>query len=197
MINKITIISLLLGALIGGSAIGIKNSVNNNQIGQGNQNGKQLQINKSNCLSDDCLTVDDLDYPAGELSSEVQNVLYKAIQDEYKAKAVYEATINKFGSVRPFSMIVRAEEQHISSLKSIYDKYGLAIPEPEKLSLSIPDKLSDVCQIGVDAEIKNASLYKNELLPKVSEYLDIAFVFTNLMNASQEKHLPAFQRCAK
>lgn len=196
MINKITIISLLIGALIGGSVIGIKNNIDNGEDDQGNQNGKHLQINRGNCLSDECLSVDNLDYPAGELSPEIQDALYKAIQDEYKAKAVYEATIDKFGSVRPFSMIVRAEEQHISSLKAVYDKYGLTIPEPEILSLSIPDTLSEVCQIGVDAEIENADLYKNELLPKVSEYSDITLVFTNLMNASQEKHLPAFQRCS-
>ncbi len=197
MINKITIISLLLGTLIGGGVIGIKNNIDNNQINQENQNGKQSQINKGNCLSDDCLAVDGLNYPADELSKEIQDALYKAIQDEYKAKALYELTIDKFGSVKPFSMIVRAEEQHISSLKAIYDKYGLKIPEPEKISLSIPNTLSEVCKIGVNAEIENANLYKSELLPKVSKYSDITSVFTNLMNASQEKHLPAFQRCAR
>lgn len=196
MINKITIISLLLGTLIGGSVIGIKNNIDDNQINKGNQNGKQSQIDRGNCLADDCLAVDGLDYPTDELPNEIQDALYKAIQDEYKAKALYELTIDKFGSVKPFSMIVRAEEQHISSLKAIYDKYGLKIPEPEKISLSIPDTLSEVCQIGVDAEIENANLYKSELLPKVSKYSDITSVFTNLMNASQEKHLPAFQRCA-
>ncbi len=196
MINKTIIISLILVVLIGVGVIRIKNSFTNKQTSGENQNRKQLQINRDNCLSDDCLFVENLDYPAGELSVEVQNSLYKAIQDEYKAKAVYEATINKFGSVRPFSMIVRAEEQHISLLRAIYDKYGLTIPEPEKISLSIPDMLSEVCQVGVNAETENVGLYKKELLPKVSEYSDITSVFTNLMNASQEKHLPAFQRCA-
>lgn len=197
MINKITITSLILGVLIGGGIVGMNNFSTDNEVNRGNQNRTQLQINKTNCLSDDCLIVEGLDYPVGELSIKVRDALYKAIQDEYKAKAVYEATIDKFGSIRPFSMIVRAEEQHISSLKAIYDKYGLAIPEPEELSLSIPDTLSEACQIGVNAEIENADLYKKELLPKVSEYPDITFVFNNLMNASQEKHLPAFERCAK
>lgn len=196
MINKITIIGLLIGALIGGSVIGIKNNIGKNEVNQGNKNSENLQVNRDNCLSDDCLSVDDLDYPVDELSSEIQDTLYKAIKDEYKAKAVYEATIDKFGSVRPFSMIIRAEEQHISSLEAIYDKYGLTIPEPEKLSIYIPDTLPEVCQIGVNAEIENVNLYKKELLPKVSKYSDITSVFNNLMNASQGKHLPAFQRCA-
>ena len=196
MINKFTLLSLVLGVLIGVGSITIKNRTHNDQIVQDNNTTRQLQINRGNCLADDCLLVEGLDYPADELDPEIQEALYKAIQDEYKAKALYEATIDKFGFIRPFSMIVRAEEQHISSLRSIYDKYGLTIPEPESLSLSIPESLSDVCQLGVAAEIENVDLYKKELLPKVSKYSDITSVFTNLMNASQEKHLPAFRRCA-
>ncbi len=191
MINKITATSLLIGVLIG---VGIVFLKNDNQI---DKNNKSSQLNKDNCLSEDCLIVDDLEYPASQLPADVEQALYEAIQDEYKARTLYEVTIDKFGAVRPFSMIVRAEEQHISSLKSIYDKYGLDIPDPENISLSMPDKLSEVCQIGVDAEIANVNLYKNELLSKVYEYPDITSVFNNLMNASQEKHLPAFERCAK
>ena len=71
-----------------------------------------------------CLLVDNLEYPAGELSSEVQQALDEAINDEYKALSTYEAVIAKLGSVRPFSMIKGAEVQHIASLKAIYDKYG-------------------------------------------------------------------------
>ena len=55
--------------------------------------------------------------------------------------------------------------------------------------------LTAACQTGVDAEIANADLYKNILLPIVTNYPDITAVFTNLMNASEEKHLPAFEKC--
>jgi hypothetical protein len=157
------------------------------------QNG---EINKGNCLADDCLLVEDLEYPAGELPSEIQSALDEAINDEYKALSTYEAVIAEFGNVRPFSMIKGAEEQHIASLKAIYDKYGLDVPEntwPDKVST--PQTLQEACQVAVDAEIANAALYKNELLPAVEKYEDIVSVFTNLMNASDQKHLPAFDRC--
>lgn len=157
---------------------------------------KQQKVDKESCLADDCLLVEDLDYPAGVLSSDVQSALYKAIQDEYKARAMYNAVIDKFGLVRPFSMIIRAEDQHISSLKAIYDKYDLEVPAEEKQNILLPETLKEVCEIGVQAEIDNAKLYKEELLPIVLNYKDITSVFTNLMNASQEKHLPAFSRCA-
>lgn len=153
-------------------------------------------VTKHNCLADDCLAVQDLNYPVGSLPSEVKSALDQAIDDEYKALSVYQAVIAKFGQVRPFSMVKSAEEQHIASLKSIYDKYGLTVPSNNwTKKVTAPQTLKQACQTGVDAEIANANLYKNNLLPAVKDYQDITLVFTNLMDASQEKHLPAFERC--
>ncbi|MFA6553639.1 MAG: hypothetical protein WCT27_04385 [Patescibacteria group bacterium] len=155
-------------------------------------------ITEQNCVADDCLLVNGLEYPASTLPEAVITALGKAIDDEYKARATYEAVIEKLGSIRPFSMIIRAEEQHISSLKAIYDKYGVAIPadpyNPD--TLDIPDTVASSCNLGVDAEIANAALYRDELLSEVSTYPDIVAVFENLMNASQDKHLPAFRKCS-
>lgn len=148
------------------------------------------------CLSDDCLAVDNLEYPAGELPSNVIAALNSAIDDEYKAHSTYEAVIDEIGSARPFSMIIRAEEHHIASLKSIYDKYGLTVPEDPYTNVEVADTKEANCAIGVQAEIDNAALYRDKLLPEVSDYPDISAVFTSLMNASQDKHLPAFERCA-
>lgn len=175
------------------------NSTGNGQgsgLGQGRGTPNNPQ-SRRNCLADDCLAVDELTYPAGELSDTSKTSLNKALDDEYKAQATYEAIMAKLGNIRPFIMIIRAEEQHISSLKALFDKYGLEIPgNPYTGKITSPQTLSEACTAGVDAEIANASLYKDELLPSVTEYEDITLVFTNLMNASQEKHLPAFQRCA-
>ncbi len=152
--------------------------------------------NRSNCLADDCLAISDLEYPAGELSSVAKLTLDKAITDEYKALSVYLAVIEKFGANRPFSMIKGAEEQHIAQLKAIYDKYDLALPATAVIiKIDAPATLQQACQIGVDAEIANAALYQTELLPSVAQYADFTAVFTNLMNASTNKHLVAFERC--
>lgn len=151
---------------------------------------------RANCVSDDCLAVDNLDYPAATLSDSARTALDLALADEYKALSVYEAVIAKFGPVRPFIMIKGAETQHIASLKALYDKYGLALPESAKLTIvTSPSTLSEACELGVTAEIANAALYQDQLLPSVSAYPDLTAVFTNLMNASSQKHLPAFNRC--
>jgi len=173
-----------------GNDVGSNNKTGNSPM------GNKGEPNRGNCLSDDCLLVENLEYPVGDLPQEVQDALIEAINDEYKALATYEAVISEFGNVRPFSMIKGAEEQHIASLKAVFDKYGMEIPENAWLGkVSAPETLQDACQTGVDAEIANATLYDDELLPAVKEYEDITAVFTNLMNASQDKHLPAFDRC--
>lgn len=153
-------------------------------------------LTEKTCLADDCLLVEGLEYPVGELSVDVQEALGEAINDEYKALSTYEAVIDEFGNVRPFSMIKGSEEQHIALLKTIYDKYGLEVPENTWSSkVTVPDTLTEACQIGVDAEISNVALYEDELIPSVSEYLDITEVFITLMEASEKKHLPAFDKC--
>lgn len=164
---------------------------------QGNGSGKRGQSTMHNCVADECLNVDNLEYPVGALSDEAKTALNRAIDDEYKALATYEKTIETIGSKRPFSMIVRAEEQHISALKSLFDKYGITIPENQWMGKAdAPASLTEACQTGVSAETANAKLYRDELLPAVRNYEDITGVFTNLMNASQRNHLPAFERCS-
>ncbi len=154
--------------------------------------------NKGNCLADGCLAVDDLEFPVAELSGNAKDALLSALDDEYKAFATYQAIMQKLGNVRPFIMISRAEEQHISSLKSLFDKYGLDVPENSYIgAINAPETLAAACTAGVTAEEENAALYNDELLPEVSDYEDITAVFKNLMNASEQKHLPAFERCAE
>jgi len=192
-------VGLLIVGIGGGYLIfkGVQdNTLKTFESGQRNQYGQTQNVNKRNCNSDDCLTIDNIDYPVGTLSEDAKIALEKAIDDEYKAYSTYEATIDKLGMIRPFSMIIRAEENHISSLKALLDKYGLDIPENEWLGkVTVGETKQEACQIGVDAEIANAKLYKEELLPAVTEYDDITNVFTNLMNASEQKHLPAFEKC--
>jgi len=154
------------------------------------------EVSADNCVGDSCLSVDGLEYPAGELPAAVSSAVKAALDDEYKAFSTYDAVIAKLGSVRPFSMIIRAEESHIASLKAVLDKYGETIPaNPYAGKVVVKSTAKENCQIGVDAEIANVALYRDELLSKVAGYDDITAVFNNLMNASKDKHLPSFEKC--
>jgi hypothetical protein len=55
--------------------------------------------------------------------------------------------------------------------------------------------LADACALSAQAEVANFALY-DQWIATVSAYPDLVQVFTNLRNASEFSHLPAFQACA-
>ena len=133
----------------------------------------------------------------GELDEEEVEALLMALDDEYKAWSVYDQVIADFGDVRPFTQIMRAEENHIAALVTLFDRYDLDVPENEWPG-NVPtfDSLAAACEAGVQAEIDNGALY-DELFSMVkADNPDIIQVFTSLQQASETKHLPAFERCA-
>ncbi|MFT9599477.1 DUF2202 domain-containing protein [Mesobacillus sp.] len=125
----------------------------------------------------------------------LDEALVYAIQDEYLAQARYDVVIGKFGSIRPFSNIKAAEQQHISALVTLFQKYEKQIPEDNaKQYVTAPDTLKDAFNEGVQAEIDNIAMYdKLKTIPSLPE--DAKMVFTQLGNASKN-HLRAFQRGA-
>jgi len=147
--------------------------------------GVQQKIHEENYI---------LSLPKENISESEIEALSLAINDEYKARATYKKVIEKFGEVRPFSNIINSEENHISALKSLYNKYDLDIPTDEWYD-KVPefDSVEDACEAGVHAEVENAALY-DELFSKVDNQ-DIIAVFTSLRDASENSHLPAFEKC--
>ncbi len=138
---------------------------------------------------------------AQQLPEPVYQAVLLALEDEYHAEAVYDATLEKFGDQRPFSNIIKAERVHQSALQKILDDNGLSYEQSSYLSGEksvgeLSGTLKEVCAVGVAAEIENARLYDEDLLPVVVDYPEITQVFVNLRDASIDKHLPAFERCA-
>jgi hypothetical protein len=144
----------------------------------------------------DCLICDMGETYAGPLSLQEVEGLLKALNDEYHAWAVYEQVIQDFGQVKPFVNIQRSEEKHIDALLRLFDKYDVPVPENAWIG-NVPsfDSVQDACAAGLDAEIANVALY-DEIFG-TTDRDDILTVYAALQSASQESHLPAFQRCAK
>ncbi len=130
--------------------------------------------------------------PLGDKTSQA---LVLAINDEYKARAFYQAVIDRFGSVRPFANIVTAETAHIEALERLLSAYGLPVP-PDTYAGSVqaPATLQEAAMAGIEAEKANVAMY-DAFLTFVQEP-DIVAVFTQLRDVSQTKHLPAFERYA-
>jgi len=135
------------------------------------------------------------------MSATEQNATLLALDDEYKAYSTYFVVIEKHGEIRPFTNIINAETGHISALVEALTADGIEIPENpylngEKPRPEAPDTVQASCALGVAAEIANAALYDDELLPMVEGNEELTTIFNNLRDASNDKHLKAFERCA-
>jgi len=123
-----------------------------------------------------------------------ETALIEALEDEYKARATYRRIIENFGPVRPFINIVEAEDRHASALLRLFDRFGLEPPKDDwAAKVEAPETIAEACREAVAAEIENGAMY-DRLLAAVDEPA-IRDVFLNLQDASQNRHLPAFQRC--
>lgn len=130
------------------------------------------------------------------LSDPEIHALNEALDDEYRAWATYDQVIADFGETPPFSNIREAEARHIEALCTLFARYGLPVPEnswPGKVARY--PSLQAACEAGVAAEIANGELY--ERLLGATRRPDILTVLSHLQEASQQRHLPAFQRCAQ
>jgi hypothetical protein len=129
------------------------------------------------------------------LTNREVRVLTEALDDEYRSWATYDQVIADFGEVRPFINIREAEARHIQALLGLFERYGLAVPtNPWPGKIERYPSLRTACEAGVAAEIANGDMYTRLLGQTQRE--DILRVLQNLQEASQQRHLPAFQRCA-
>jgi len=130
------------------------------------------------------------------LDARERQTLADALDDEYKSHETYAQVIRDFGEVRPFINIVEAEARHIAALLALFDRYGTVQPENRWAGKAPRFKsVHAACLAGVQGEIENVALYDRLLAS--TRRADILDVFQSLRAASQDRHLPAFQRCAQ
>jgi len=132
---------------------------------------------------------------ASDQSPEAADALRQALEDEYRAEATYAATIEKFGEIRPFSNIIKAEQRHSERAKAEMDRLGIEYDpvNPFTGTIPAPDTVLAACEQAVQAEVDNIELY-DRLLPTIED-AQVRETLTKLQWASRERHLPAFQRC--
>lgn len=146
--------------------------------------------------TDECLICDfDMAQYSGPLSADEVDGLLLALNDEYRAWAIYGQVIIDHGDVRPFTSIQSSEASHINSLIALFNTYGIPVPENPWIG-QVPSFTTtpEACAAGVDAEILNSELY--DKLFSTTDRQDILDVYTFLQQASDSNHLPAFERCS-
>lgn len=122
----------------------------------------------------------------------INDMLTYAVQDEYLARGEYLAIIDKFGSQKPYTNIISAEETHLAYLKEVYLAYEIDFPADESAShIVVPSNLLEAAETGVQAEIDNIAMYELFLTYDLPE--NISKVFSALKSGS-DSHLLAFQK---
>jgi len=132
----------------------------------------------------------------GDLKKEEVDGLFLALNDEYLAWATYDQINQDFSNPRPFINIQEAEARHALRLKDVFKTYNLPLPE-NRWKGNVPkfQSVAEACKAGVAAEIANRDLYKR--LFETTKREDILIVYRALQRASEENHLPAFERCGQ
>jgi hypothetical protein len=124
----------------------------------------------------------------------LEEALTAALDDEYRARATYRAVLRAYGEVRPFANIVQSEERHIEALERLCKRYDVKVPpDPYASRIPAPESLEAACEAAAAAERENGALYER-LIAAAGQRADVAEVFRRLRAASQENHLPAFER---
>jgi rubrerythrin len=132
----------------------------------------------------------------GPLSNETTQFLTQAIQNEYRARALYQAVIDKFGQVLPFANIVRTESMHVAALNRLFTNHGLSVPvDTFAGKVEAPATLAEAFGLAIQTETDNAAMYDGFL--KTVKEADVARVFTRLGTASSDMHLKAFEYYSK
>ncbi len=159
------------------------------QNGAGNQNGQASRGASAGLYTNLPPAVE------GEVPEEVVALMGDGWLDEVHALAVYQAILEQFGDVAPFSNILEAEAQHQAAWEFLFDRYGLTVPEVPAFDIPEFASLQDACAAAAAAEIANFELY-DEMLEAFADYPDIYQIVLALRNASEFNHLPAFENCA-
>ena len=128
-------------------------------------------------------------------SNEVQAAMAEALQAEYQAYFTYSGVVEDFEPDFPFSVIRDAEESHYTAILNLYDRRGLQAPQSQWDLGNVPRyaTLAAACDAALAEEFEMIAMYDRLLGLALPE--DVARVFGNLLRASEERHVPAFQRC--
>lgn len=140
-------------------------------------------------------TAPDLPPPAAELSVATINAMREAIQEEYFSFFTYSGVVADFGAVLPFDLIDDAEQRHVDAIGMLFTWHGLDVPTSLWDGANTPefDVLVEACEAGREIELATISMYQESLRLDLPQ--DVRTVFQNLLTASVEQHLPAFETC--
>ena len=124
------------------------------------------------------------------------DVLAAALDREYYAGVLYDRVLTDLGPVSPFDTVSESEDQHQATVAALFSKRGWTVP-PNPYAIGQMPAFASVaaaCRHAAGNEEEVAATYQALLaaaLPK-----DVRTVFGNMLAATVDHHLAAFERCA-
>ena len=134
--------------------------------------------------------------PDSDLHAQVTWFALMSSDGEYAAAASYQAVIDAFGPVEPYTTIKEGEERHIEALIRQLDRLGYEAPaNPYLGQIEAPADLQTAAEAWAVGEIANVEMY-DDLLALVDDS-NIERVLGNWRRASLESPLPLFELAAQ
>ena len=130
------------------------------------------------------------------LSSGAKTALLRALDEEYRAEALYASIgSSKIGARPPFLQVTRSDRRHAWILEALALAHGVDLPQNPWTTAKQPEtaNVAAGCRAGVESEKKTIALY-DELL-KTDVPADLRRALEHLRAASAERYLPTFEAC--
>jgi hypothetical protein len=132
-------------------------------------------------------------YTGSTLTPEEIEFLNTAYKDEAKCQYFFKKVMEKFPDAG-FAKIMNSEQNHVSTLESVYNKYEIALPTNLDFStITIPSSVDEACSIGLKYEQDNVEMYKNFLKNVTNTFLKT--VFEDLRDITTYRNIPAVEKC--
>ncbi len=144
--------------------------------------------------------------PTRTADAQLTATLVFSHEEERMACDLYQLFADTYGDARPFSMIVRSEQQHMEAVGRLLAAYGVADPSVGKAAGVYDDpalqqlydtwkaqglvSVTEAAKVGVALEQRDIA--DLEALIKATRQRDVTDVFTKLLAASRN-HLRAFE----
>jgi hypothetical protein len=123
----------------------------------------------------------------------VHQAIRVALYEEFAARSFDARVVEAFGARAPFPELMRADEQRITALSDLCQRFGIPRPLdpfPQETRLE-PSWLAN-CARAAAGRVGTAQIY-GTLLARVAEP-EVRSVFLQLQSASMGQHLPALRQ---
>lgn len=133
-------------------------------------------------------------YIGSNLTPQEIEFLNTAYNDESRKIYFLKKVIEKFPGSTGFAKILSSEQNHASTLESVYNKYEIELPKDMDFSaVVIPTTLDEACAMALKFENDNVEMYQKFLKSVTNTFLKT--VFEDLRDITINRNIPAVEKC--